>query len=205
MTLLLGIATPALALYALNDHATHENGRRIARLKVAAHVEHELKLVLLAPLDKFGLEVDLHASHILDVDELAQHTMAKEMHHSVVATVEVYSPDESLKGIATKIAVVVTGSIARTDKAVQANFLGKAVERSALHNLTASVGEEALTGFAKVTIDDVADGGIQDSITEEFQPLVVVALAAARRIERLVAKRLLVETDVVGIEPEDAI
>jgi hypothetical protein len=97
------------------------------------------------------LEVDLFVSHLVDVDHLREDTLLDKRHTSIVATVEIQRTYERLKGIATEITVMGIGASARQDKITDSHLFGQFVERLALHELRARVGEESLTLAGEMT------------------------------------------------------
>ena len=129
-----------------------------------------------------------------------------EVHAGLVAAVEIYGSHESLECVSFHIAVMRGSVSARLDEPADAYLVCKAVERFALHDFAPGVGEETLALALEVPEDDVAHDGIEDGVAEKFKTLVVdgLALGVAPR-QALVHQGLLVETDVVGIEPHHLI
>lgn len=66
---------------------------------------------------------------------------------------------------------------------VQTDFHGELVQRFALHDFGAGVGEEALATAFEMLIDDVAHDGVEDGVAQEFQPFVVDGAPFSERRE----------------------
>ena len=85
-------------------------------------------------------------------------------------------------------------------------FRSKTVQRVALHYFTAGAGEKAFALSFKMTINDVADNSVKDSISKKFKTFVVERLSLLVALgNTLVHQRKLIIMDAVGIEPEDVV
>ena len=201
LAFLLGIALSAAALRAGNDDDGTEYGGGIVLLAFLT-VEVDADAVFLSPFDEFTLVVDVGVGRLVDVDQLVHDSLLDEAHAVAVAAVEVDGTDEGFEGIAVDVVVVGLGLEVGDDELVEARVLGQLVERLALDDVAARVGEEAFGLLGEVLEDDVTHDGAEYGVAEEFQPLVVDALALLLHSHRLVQHGYLVGADVTRIESQ---
>ena len=168
--------------------------------------ERYFHLVLLAPFDELRFEVHLLARHLLQVDVVLEYLLLHELLASVVPLVEVDGTDEGLERVTIHVAVVRGRAGGILHELVQPDFHGQLVERFALYDLGAGVGQEAFALAFEVPEDDVAHDCIENGVAQELQAFVVQrpSLFRAER-GRLVEQGLLVDFQVAGKEAQDAV
>ena len=166
--------------------------------------------VFLCPLDEFALEVDLFFLYALKAEQVAEDAVFHEIFAAGIAAVEINGADEGLKGIATHVVMVKVEVLVGLYEAVKAHFVGQVVERGALYDFAAQIGEETFVLAGVAMIENVAHHSLKHGIAQKLQTLVVAnlaRLAAALRGDetRLVRKGFTIDIDVVGIEAHDVI
>lgn len=177
LAFLFGIAFAAAAEDAFDGEARDEDGRgAVGQHLLRNHVELELQLILLAPLNQFALVVDLLLRHLVDVDMTGEDDFVHETAAGAVAAVEVQGSDEGFEGIAVHVAVVCRGDGTFVqDEFVQSELYGQLVERVATHDLAAQCGEETFLARRVALVEDVGHDGTEDGVAQVFEALVVHA------------------------------
>ena len=141
-------------------------------------LEGDFVFVLLAPFDDFRLEVHLLAGHFVQVDVFFQYLLFDELLAPAVALVHVDGADEGFEGIAVHVAVVRSRADVVLHQLVQADFHGQFVQRLALHDFRAGVGQESFALPFETLEEDVGHDGVQDGVAQELQAFIVQRAAA---------------------------
>ena len=127
--------------------------------------------------------------------------MLHKTHTGIVAAVKVNGTDQGFKGISAQVTVVRRAMPIGQDELVYTHLLRQFVERVALYQLGAGIGEETLAFAGEVVIHYIANDGIQDGVAKKFKPLVVHRLAFLVTVhDALMHQGHLVVTNVVGVE-----
>ena len=175
-------------------------GRRLVQDKGDA------QLRLLSPFQEVRLEVHFLLRHLVERRVAVYHAFLHEASAASVALIQVDGADERLEGVAEDVTVMRLWAHGGDHHLVQPHLEGDAVKRIALHDLRPCAGQEALLLVGEVFVEDVGHGDAQDSVAQEFQPLVVAGvLARGRVVRRAVGEGLLIEPHVVRIKSQHAI
>ena len=140
LTLLLGVALSVADGDVFDEDYATEHGAVAVAVFQLFHAVVGLDAVFLRPFEELALEVDFLVGQSVDVDEAAEDALLDEPLAEGVAAVQVDGADEGLEGIAADVAVVRARAGAALYEAVEAQFLGQAVERGALYDLAARAG-----------------------------------------------------------------
>lgn len=160
----------------------------------------------LRPLQKPALEVHLLISNLVQVYQLFQYATLHEPQAIAIAAVKIHCSHQCFKRIACYVTVVHMGAALILHQFVKPNLHCQAAERIALHNLAARSGEESLLLSREVAVHNLTHHGIQYSIAQEFQPLVVLRFLPFHILcKGLVHESLAIILYMPRIEPQHGI
>ena len=193
-----GIVDGRLLRFAVDQHLRFVMASRAAALHERTyHLERDLSLVLLAPVDELALIVPIAGRDGVDVEVGAEQLVDDDPAGEAVAFFEIHGAHEGLEGVAlerlesaTRIALIV-------NQLGKAHLVGQLVETGAADDLRSHDGEVAFALIGILLVQEFGDDGAEDGVAQILQALVVDAVALLHLRVGAVD-----ESDVVELRPD---
>jgi hypothetical protein len=104
------------------------------RCRIARSIETYGTLALLAPLDKAALVIAVGKQHVPEVDMPLKNALYDVFFREIVAPVQIYSPDQSLEGVAAEVLIGVIPAEIANYMAVETYAVRNFVEHGTTHH-----------------------------------------------------------------------
>ena len=207
MTLFLAVSHTSATFHIRDEHSGKESGRLGLRiLGFLYQFKGGTYVVLLAPLKQSALVVGIVDGHTVQIDVLAEDTVFDKPSAILVATVQIHRTNESLKGIASHVAVVRLAHEIASDQVGKPHLICQMPKGLTLHHPASNAGEETFSLATEMVVEDIAHYGIQYGISKVLQAL-VVGKPAPTLLDRqaLVCQSLAVEVYLTWVKSQYSI